>query len=60
MTAKENMIKVLDSLPDDASIDQILHAIYISLKFRKGEQEIAEGKGVTQEDAERRLAKWQY
>jgi len=59
MTTKERARQVIDSLPEDASIDQIMHALYINAKFARGEQEIRDGRGVSQEEAKKRLKKWE-
>ncbi len=58
MTTKERAKQVIDSLPEDASIDQIMHALYVNAKFSHGEHEIRDGKGVSQEEAKKRLGKW--
>ncbi|MFC1849545.1 hypothetical protein ACFL27_04975 [candidate division CSSED10-310 bacterium] len=58
MTTKELAKQVIDTLPEDANLDQIMYALYVTRKFRKGAQEIEEGKGVTHEEAKRRLEKW--
>jgi len=50
--------QVIDSLPEDANLDQIMHALYVTRKFNKGAQEIDEGKGITQDEVKRRLEKW--
>lgn len=49
---------MIDSLPNDPTMDDIIHALYVTLKFSHGEDEIREGKGVTQEEAKRKLEKW--
>jgi len=58
MTTKEMAKQVIDSLPEDANLDQIMHALYVTRKFNKGAQEIDEGKGITQDEVKRRLEKW--
>ena len=50
--------KVIDALPDEATMDDIIHALYISAKFSHGEREIREGKGIFHEEAKMRLQKW--
>jgi hypothetical protein len=55
MQTKETARQVIDSLPNDATMDDIIHALYVNLKFARGEQEIREGKGVTHEEAKRKL-----
>jgi hypothetical protein len=58
MVAKELAKNVIDALPDEATLEEIIHALYIRAKFQRGEREIREGLGVPQEEAERRLQKW--
>ena len=50
--------RVIDSLPDDASLDDIIHALYVQVKFSHGETRIRQGEGISQADAEKRLEKW--
>ena len=58
MTMKELARKVIDSLPEDAGLDEIMHALYVNTKFQRGEREIREGKGVSHEQAKDRMKKW--
>jgi hypothetical protein len=58
MLTKETAKQVIDSLPDDVTMDDIIHALYVNVKFARGEREIREGKGVTHEEAKKRLGKW--
>lgn len=58
MAEKDIAKQVIDTLPDGATLDDIIHALYVRAKFRRGEQEIRDGKGVTQEEAKRRLGQW--
>ena len=58
MAEKEIARQVIDSLPDDATMDDIMHALYVRAKFEKGEREIREGKGIPHDEAKRRLNKW--
>jgi predicted transcriptional regulator len=58
MTTKEVAREVIDRLPAKASLDDIIHALYIRAKFERGEREIAAGRGVPHENAKKRLAKW--
>ena len=55
MRTKDTAKQVIDSLPDDATMDDVIHALYINVKFARGEEEIRQGKGVTQEEAKRKL-----
>ncbi len=49
---------VIDSLPDQATMDDIMHALYVRAKFDHGELEIREGHGIEHEEAKQRLQKW--
>jgi hypothetical protein len=58
MTEKEIAKQVIDALPKDATMDDIMHALYVRAKFAKGEQEIRDGKGISHKEAKQRLSKW--
>ncbi len=58
MTEKEIAKQVIDTLPTTATLDDIMHALYVRAKFAKGEQEIRDGKGISHDEAKRRLSKW--
>jgi hypothetical protein len=58
MLMKETAKQVIDTLPNDVTMDEIIAALYVQVKFSRGEQEIREGKGVTQERAKQQLEKW--
>lgn len=58
MTTKEVAKHVIDTLPKSATLDDIIHALYVNTKFSHGEHEIMEGKGISHEEAKKRLKKW--
>jgi len=58
MLIKEVAKQVIDMLPDESSLDDIIRSLYIKAKFERGEKQIRKGKGVTNEDARKRLDKW--
>ncbi|HOO51826.1 MAG TPA: hypothetical protein PLK94_11115 [Alphaproteobacteria bacterium] len=58
MLNKDTAKQVIDSLPNDVSMDDIIHALYVNVKFSHGEKEIREGKGISQENAKKKLEKW--
>ena len=58
MVSKDVAKEVIDGLPDEASMDDIIHALYVRAKFEHGEQQIREGRGLTHETARKRLQKW--
>ena len=58
MQVKEVAKKVIDKLPDETTMDDIIHALYIAAKFEHGENEIREGKGISHDEAKQKLQKW--
>ena len=58
MTTREIARSVIEALPEDASMDDIMRALYIRAKIEKAERSIEEGRGVTHEEAKKRLQKW--
>jgi predicted transcriptional regulator len=56
--AKEEVRKLLEKLPDDASFEDIQYHIYVQQKVERGLQDVAEGRLVDEEEAERRMAQW--
>ena len=49
---------VIDALPAGATLDEIMHALYVRVKFEHGEREIRAGKGVSHLKAQARIGKW--
>ena len=58
ITAKEEVRKMLDNLPDDASFEDIQYHIYVREKIELGLQAVEEGNVLSEEEAEQRMAKW--
>ena len=57
-TAKDEVREILEGLPEDASLEEIQYQIYVRQKIDRGLKDLDEGRTVTQEEAERRMAKW--
>jgi predicted transcriptional regulator len=57
-TAKEEVRKMLDQLPDDASFEDIQYHIYVQEKIERGLKDIQEGRVLSQEEVEERMSKW--
>jgi len=58
MTTKERARQVIQSLPDDASMDDIIRALYIQEKCERGDRQIEDGHGIAHHEIERRFAPW--
>jgi predicted transcriptional regulator len=57
-TAKEEVRKMLDQIPDDATFEDIQYHIYVREKIERGLKDIQEGRLLSQEEAEQRMSKW--
>jgi hypothetical protein len=55
---KDQVKKIIDNLPDDTTIDDVMHALYIQAKLERAEKSITDGNGISHEDAKQRLQKW--
>lgn len=58
MQVKETAKQVIDALPDDVTMDDVIHALYIRAKFEHGEGQIRRGEGIPHEQAKQRIQKW--
>jgi predicted transcriptional regulator len=57
-TAKEEVRRILDRIPDDASFEDIQYHIYVREKIERGLKDIEEDKVLSQEEVEHRMSKW--
>ncbi|MCX5894378.1 MAG: hypothetical protein NTZ51_00895 [Proteobacteria bacterium] len=58
ITAKEEVKKILDQLPDDVSYEDIQYHIYVREKIERGLNDIRDGNILSQEEVEKRMSKW--
>ena len=58
MKIKEIAKSVIDTLPEEANMDDIIHALYVRAKFEQGIHEIENGKGVSHEEAKKIMRNW--
>jgi hypothetical protein len=56
--AKEEVRRLLDQLPDDTTLDDIQYHIYVRQKIDRGLDEVATGQTLSEEDFDKRMAKW--
>jgi len=59
-TAKEKVKKILDTLPDDSSFEDIQYHIYVRSKIEQGLKDIEEGSMLSLEEVERKMTKKSY
>ncbi|MEA2343279.1 MAG: hypothetical protein QOF63_1448 [Thermoanaerobaculia bacterium] len=57
-TAKEQVQKILEVLPENASLEDIQYHIYVRQKVEQGLADIEAGRLMTHEEAMQRLDPW--
>lgn len=57
-TAKDEIRRLIETLPDDASWEDVQHSIYVRERIERGRREAAEGKVLDQPEVERRMRPW--
>jgi hypothetical protein len=56
--AKDEIQSLLQKLPDDCTFEDVQYHLYVIEKIRKGIERAESEGAVSQEEVERRLAKW--
>lgn len=57
-TAKQEVQKVLDNLPDESSLEDIQYHLYVLQHIERGRQDVAAGRVLSHEEVEQRMARW--
>jgi predicted transcriptional regulator len=57
-TAKHDARKILDGLPEEASLEDIQYHLYVLQRIERGREDVASGLIVPQDEVEQRLTKW--
>ena len=55
---KDHAIRLIASLPDDCTLEEIQYHLYVRQKVERGLTAIDAGQVVSQEEAERRVSEW--
>jgi predicted transcriptional regulator len=55
---KEEVIQMIQSLPEDITLDDIMAELYFKLQVDAGLKELDEGKGIPHEEVEKRMSQW--
>jgi hypothetical protein len=59
MTLKEEVITIINHLPAEADMDEIMQALYVRSKFKHGADEIDKGKATPHNEAVNIMRSWQ-
>lgn len=58
MSTKEMILEMVQQMPEDATVEEILEQISILAAIRQGEAEIDAGHFISHEDVKKRFASW--
>ena len=62
MTIKEEIIQIMNELPDEAGVEdtiaEAMDRLYLLYRVERGEQQIADGKGISHEEVRQQIAQW--
>ncbi len=54
-TAKETAKRLIDHLPDEATLEDIMYELYVKQQIERGLQDIEEGHTIPHEEVKRQL-----
>ena len=57
-TAIDGVRQLLDELPPDVSLEDIQYHIYVRQKIERGLKDVKEGRVLSQEEVEKKMARW--
>lgn len=58
LTVKQEVSKLLRRLPESCSLEDVQYHLYVLQKIERGSKDAEEGRVFSQEEVERRMAKW--
>lgn len=58
MTAKEQVQKMIERLPEDSTLEEIQYHVYVYGKIQKGLAAIERGEVVSHDEVKLRMSKW--
>lgn len=57
-SAKQLVLEILDSLPDDCTVEDVQYQLYVRQKIAEGEQAARAGKVVSHDEVMREAREW--
>jgi predicted transcriptional regulator len=57
-TSKQAALRLIEGMPADASLEEIMYGLYFRQRIDRGLRELAEGRTVPHALVKRRLSKW--
>lgn len=56
--AKQEALKTIGKLPDDADMDEIMYRLFVLDKVRKGQKAVEDGRTITSKDLKSEIKTW--
>ena len=57
-STKEQLRELIERLPDDCTLEDVQYHLYVKQKVERGMADVRQGRVLSQEEVERRMAKW--
>ncbi len=58
MSTREQMVKAIEELPGDATVEDAMERLYLLYKVERGIAQADAGQKVSQEEARQKMAQW--
>ena len=58
MIAKQQVFELIEDLPDELDIDEIMYRLYVRQKLETAEKDVREGRVISHEEVVRETSKW--
>jgi hypothetical protein len=58
VTIKEQVLKAIQELPQDATLEDAMERLYLLYKVERGIKQADVGQKISQEEAKKRMNKW--
>ncbi len=58
LSVKDEVRKMLDNLPDTVTYEDLQYHLFVREKIERGLQELADGKGVPEEEMDKFFKEW--
>ena len=58
MTEKERILKIVEQMPDTATVEDVMDELYFKEVVNRGLADLTAGRLINHDDAKKRLAQW--
>jgi hypothetical protein len=58
LSTKEEVIKLIQDLPEDVTMEDIMYKLYVRAEIEDGLKELNQGKGIPHEEVMEKISEW--